>query len=98
VPSILKFGFVLLESAEEGSSKQLWSSNGLLGIEDLGVQMLKTLFEVHDMARNEVGMTSVVLLYFMIMLVDLVNVLQIIEQCKFRILSLKPEQSMPLIR
>jgi hypothetical protein len=50
------------------------------------------------MARNEVGMTSVVLLYFMIMLVDLVNVLQIIEQCKFRILSLKPEQSMPLIR
>jgi len=24
VPSILKFGFVLLESAEEGSSKQLW--------------------------------------------------------------------------
>lgn len=59
MPSILKFGFVLLESVEEESSKQLWSSNGLLGIEDLGVQMLKTLFEVHDMARNEVGLTSV---------------------------------------
>ena len=34
----------------------------------------------------------------MIIVVDLVNVMQIIEQCKFRILSLKPEQSMPIIR
>uniref|UniRef100_A0A2N9H7A5 Fanconi anemia group I protein n=1 Tax=Fagus sylvatica TaxID=28930 RepID=A0A2N9H7A5_FAGSY len=75
VPSIVQFGFVLLESVEERSIKELWNSNGLLGIEDLGIQMLKILFEVHDMARNE-----------------------IIEQCKFRILSLKPEQSMPIIR
>ncbi|KAM4126898.1 hypothetical protein ACJW30_02G049000 [Castanea mollissima] len=75
VPSIVQFGFVLLESVEERSSKELWNSSGLLGIEDLGIQMLKVLFEVHDMARNE-----------------------IIEQCKFRILSLKPEQSMPIIR
>ncbi len=58
MPSIVQFGFVLLESVEERSSKELWNSNGLLGIEDLGIQMLKILFEVHDMARNEVGTTN----------------------------------------
>lgn len=58
MPSIVQFGFVLLESVEERSSKELWNPNGLLGIEDLGIQMLKILFEVHDMARNEVGTTN----------------------------------------
>lgn len=48
MPSIVKFAFVLLKSAEEGSSKEMWNSKGLLGIEDLSLQMLKTLFEVHD--------------------------------------------------
>ncbi|KAF8387882.1 hypothetical protein HHK36_026544 [Tetracentron sinense] len=75
VPSIVQFGFVLLESAEEGNSEELGDSDGLMDIVELGIQTLKTLFEVHDMARNE-----------------------IIEQCKFRILSLKPEQSMPIIK
>ncbi|XP_015899875.3 uncharacterized protein LOC107433136 [Ziziphus jujuba] len=75
VPSIVQFAFVLLELVEGANCKELCNSNGLLGIEDLGIQMLKTLFEVHEMARNE-----------------------IIEQCKFRILSLKPEQSMAIIR
>ncbi|XP_039020727.1 Fanconi anemia group I protein [Hibiscus syriacus] len=54
VPSILQFGFILLESVEEANCKVLSVSDGLLGIEDLGIQMLKTLFEVHDMARNEI--------------------------------------------
>lgn len=62
MPSIVQFGFVLLESVEERSSKELWNSSGLLGIEDLGIQMLKVLFEVHDMARNEVGTTRIMLL------------------------------------
>ncbi|KAK9288581.1 hypothetical protein L1049_017040 [Liquidambar formosana] len=75
VPSIVQLAFVLLESVEEGNHKEVYNSDVIMGIEELGVQMLKTLFEVHDMARNE-----------------------IIEQCKFRILSLKPEQSMPIIR
>ncbi|KAH9765890.1 Fanconi anemia group I-like protein [Citrus sinensis] len=75
VPSIVQFGFILLESVEEGSLKEHCQSNGLLGIEKLGIQILKTLFEVHDMARSE-----------------------IVEQCKFRVLSLKPEQSMSVIR
>ncbi|KAI8012435.1 hypothetical protein LOK49_LG06G03291 [Camellia lanceoleosa] len=75
VPSIVQFGFVLLESLEEGSSKELGKSDRVMGIEEFGIQMLQTLFEVHDMARNE-----------------------IIEQCKFRVLSLKPEQGLPIIR
>lgn len=53
VPSIVQFGFILLESVEEGSLKEHCQSNGLLGIEKLGIQILKTLFEVHDMARSE---------------------------------------------
>ena len=54
MPTIVHFGFVLLESLEVGNHEALYSSDGLLGNEELGMQMLKTLFEVHDMARNEV--------------------------------------------
>ncbi|KAK2990118.1 hypothetical protein RJ640_014787 [Escallonia rubra] len=75
VPSIVQFGFVLLESVEEGRNKELDKSGGLMGSQELGTQILKSLFEVHDMARNE-----------------------IIEQCKFRVLSVKPEQSIAIIR
>ncbi|GAV64147.1 hypothetical protein CFOL_v3_07665 [Cephalotus follicularis] len=75
VPSIVHLGFLLLEAVEEGHCREFWKSTGLLGMEELGIQIMKTLFEVHDMARNE-----------------------IIEQIKFRILSLKPDQSMPIIR
>ncbi|EXC03954.1 hypothetical protein L484_007211 [Morus notabilis] len=75
VPSIVQFAFLLLESVEEENFREICHSNGLLGMEDLAFQMLKALFEVYDMARNE-----------------------IIEQCKFRILSLKPAQSMAIIR
>ncbi|XP_026659001.2 Fanconi anemia group I protein homolog isoform X2 [Phoenix dactylifera] len=74
VPSTVQFGFVLLESIDSGSG-EVGGSRGLMSMEELGIQILKTLFEVHDMARNE-----------------------IIEQCKFRILSLKPHESMPIIK
>ena len=57
MPSILHFGFILLESVGEVNFKELCNSHGLLGIEELGIQMLKSLFEVHDMARNEVRLT-----------------------------------------
>lgn len=41
---------------EDGNYKELFGkSDGLLGIEDLGIHMLKCLFDLHDMARNEVG-------------------------------------------
>ncbi|KAJ9536922.1 hypothetical protein OSB04_029655 [Centaurea solstitialis] len=74
VPSIVQLGFVLLESVEEMNQKEL-ENTGLMGSQELGILMLQRLFEVQDMARNE-----------------------IIEQCKFRILSLKPEQSLGIIR
>lgn len=49
----MQLGFVLLESIEEISHKEL-GNNGLMGSQELGIQMLKSLFEVHDMSRNEV--------------------------------------------
>ncbi|CAE6230013.1 unnamed protein product [Arabidopsis arenosa] len=75
VPSVIQFGFMLLESVEESRSNEFGDSNGVLGIEKLSIQILGTLFEVHDMTRNE-----------------------IIEQCKFRILSLKCAKSKPIVR
>ncbi|KAL0348653.1 UNVERIFIED_CONTAM: Fanconi anemia group I protein [Sesamum angustifolium] len=75
VPSIVQLGFGLLEGVEEGIQKEISKSDGLMGMEELGMQVLKCLFEVHDMSRN-----------------------QIIEQCKFRVLSLKPEQCFPITR
>ncbi|CAA0408588.1 unnamed protein product [Arabidopsis thaliana] len=75
VPSVIQFGFMLLESVEEGRSNEFGDSKGVLGIEKLSIQILGTLFEVHDMTRNE-----------------------IIEQCKFRILSLKCAKSKPIVR
>ncbi|XP_009764707.1 uncharacterized protein [Nicotiana sylvestris] len=74
VPSTVQLGFVLLEGIEEGT-KNYEKSDDMIGPDKLGTQVLKSLFEVHDMARNE-----------------------IIEQCKLRILSLKPEQGFPVIR
>ncbi|CAH2044672.1 unnamed protein product [Thlaspi arvense] len=75
VPSVIQFGFMLLESVEDSRSNDFGDSSGVLGIEKLSVQILGILFEVHDMTRNE-----------------------IIEQCKFRILSLKCAKSKPIIR
>ncbi|CAN8255542.1 unnamed protein product [Cochlearia groenlandica] len=75
VSSIIQFGFMLLESVEEGKSNEIVYSDDVLGIEKLSIQILGTLFEVHDMTRNE-----------------------IIEQCKFRILSLKCGKSKQIVR
>nr|GMD31566.1 Fanconi anemia group I protein [Ipomoea batatas] len=75
VPSIVQLGFLLLEGVEERSHKEFDKLDGILGPEELGTQVLRSLFEVHDMARNE-----------------------IIEQCKLRVLSLKPEQGLPIVR
>ncbi|KAH6769676.1 hypothetical protein C2S52_014479 [Perilla frutescens var. hirtella] len=75
VPSIVQLGFGLLDGVEEGVQKEISKSDGLIGTEELGTQVLKCLFEVHNMSRNE-----------------------IIEQCKYHALSLKPEKCFPLIR
>ncbi|CAL9136638.1 unnamed protein product [Musa textilis] len=75
VPSIVQFGFFLLESVDGDDGKQRGDSAGLMSIEQLSIKILMTLFEVHDMSRNE-----------------------IIEQCKFRLLSLKPQKGMLIIK
>ncbi|KAK9161603.1 hypothetical protein Syun_007944 [Stephania yunnanensis] len=46
-----------------------------MDIEELGIHILKSVFDMHDMARNE-----------------------IIEQCKARILCLKPQQNQAIIK
>lgn len=53
----MQFSFALLESSEGGKHGDLCNFDGLLGIEELSVQMLKILFDIHDMARNEVVTT-----------------------------------------
>ncbi|KAL0918554.1 hypothetical protein M5K25_010568 [Dendrobium thyrsiflorum] len=75
VPSILQFGFIMLDSVDGKNCEGSGTSNGLMGCEELGIQMLKTLFDVHEMTRN-----------------------QMIEQCKFRILSLNHQKSSPVIK
>ena len=42
---------------DELSHKEL-GNTGLMGSQELGIQMLKSLFEVHDMSRNEVSMNK----------------------------------------
>ncbi|KAI0510346.1 hypothetical protein KFK09_010947 [Dendrobium nobile] len=75
VPSILQFGFIMLDSVDGKNCEGSGISNGLMSCEELGIQMLKTLFDVHEMTRN-----------------------QMIEQCKFRILSLNHQKSSPVIK
>lgn len=55
MPSTVQLGFVLLEGIEEGT-KKYEKSDDMIGPDELGTQVLKSLFEVHDMARNEVSM------------------------------------------
>ncbi|KAK6930181.1 FANCI solenoid 2 domain [Dillenia turbinata] len=120
LPSVVKYGFTLLESVEEDKPKELKISDGLRGIEGLGIQMLKALYEVQDMARNEstfnltdiscvrmgiylqmdgkIAGISVLSLCMKSASQAYSNSFEIIEQCKFRILSLKPEKSTVIIK
>ncbi|VFQ70471.1 unnamed protein product [Cuscuta campestris] len=54
VPSIVQLGFLMLEGVEEGSHKDFNKLDGIMGPEELGTAMLRSIFEVHDMARNEI--------------------------------------------
>lgn len=51
----MQLGFVLIESMEDKSHNEHCKSESLMGSQELGIQILKSLFEVHDMARNEVS-------------------------------------------
>ncbi|KAI4996215.1 hypothetical protein ZWY2020_046806 [Hordeum vulgare] len=74
VPSIVQVGFLLLEASNGDPGEEDGPGEGVMSTEEIGVNMLKSLFETHEMARTE-----------------------IIEQCKFRILSAKPQQSTPVL-
>nr|TKV96199.1 hypothetical protein SEVIR_9G414100v2 [Setaria viridis] len=75
VPSIVQVGFLLLEVPDGDRTEEAGLGEGVMSTEEIGINMLKSLFEIHEMARTE-----------------------IIEQCKFRILSAKPQQSAPVLR
>uniref|UniRef100_J3LNM5 FANCI solenoid 4 domain-containing protein n=2 Tax=Oryza brachyantha TaxID=4533 RepID=J3LNM5_ORYBR len=75
VPSIVQVGFLLLEASDSDRREEGDSDERVMSTEEVGVNMVKSLFEIHGMARTE-----------------------IIEQCKFRILSAKPSQTVPVIR
>lgn len=59
MPSIVQFGFLLLESVDGDDSKQRGDSAGLMSIEELSIMILMTLFEVHDISRNEVCLLGI---------------------------------------
>ncbi|CAM0873122.1 unnamed protein product [Alopecurus aequalis] len=75
LPSIVQVGFLLLEISDGDRGEEDGPGEGVMSTEEVGVNMLKSLFEIHEMARTE-----------------------IIEQCKFRILSAKPQQIAPVLR
>uniref|UniRef100_A0A0D9VTV0 Fanconi anemia group I protein n=1 Tax=Leersia perrieri TaxID=77586 RepID=A0A0D9VTV0_9ORYZ len=75
VPSIVQVGFLLLEASDSDKREEGGSPEGIMSTEEVGLNMLKSLFEIHGMVQTE-----------------------IIEQCKFRILSAKPSQSVSVIR
>lgn len=56
VSSVIQLGFVLLESndGEKNRIEMFDDSEELLGIKELSIQVLKTMFEVHDIARVEI--------------------------------------------
>ncbi|CAN6306702.1 unnamed protein product [Urochloa humidicola] len=75
VPSIVQLGFLLLEVLDGDRAEEAGLGEGVMSTAEIGISMLNSLFEIHEMTRNE-----------------------IIEQCKFRILSAKPQQSAPVLR
>lgn len=54
IPGLVQLGFLLLESVDSDPNGEDNPNNGTMGIQELGIQMLKLLFEVHEMARTEV--------------------------------------------
>jgi fanconi anemia group I protein len=58
IPGLVQLGFILLESVDSDSNGEDYPNNGTMGIQELGIQMLKSLFEIHVMARTEVRLVK----------------------------------------
>lgn len=54
IPGLVQLGFLLLESVDRDSNGEDNLNNGIMGIQELGIQMLTSLFEIHEAARTEV--------------------------------------------
>lgn len=54
VQSIVQVGFLLLEVSDGDRGEEDGLDKRVMSTEDIGVGMLKSLFEIHEMARTEV--------------------------------------------
>jgi Fanconi anemia group I protein len=54
VPSIVQVGFLLLEASDGDRGEEDGLGEGVMSTGEIGVNMLKSLFEIHEMARTEV--------------------------------------------
>jgi len=54
VPSIVQVGFLLLEVSDGDQGEEGGLGEGVMNTEEIGINMLKSLFEIHEMARTEV--------------------------------------------
>lgn len=54
VPSIVQVGFLLLEATNGDPGEEDGPDEGVMSTEEICVNMLKSLFETHEMARTEV--------------------------------------------
>lgn len=54
IPGLVQLGFLLLGSVDSDSNGEDNLHNGIMGIQELGIQMLTSLFEIHGLARTEV--------------------------------------------
>ena len=54
LPSIVQVGFLLLEVLDGDRTEEAGLGEGAMGTEEIGITMLSSLFEIHEMARTEV--------------------------------------------
>lgn len=54
VPSIVQVGFLLLEVLDSDRVEEGGLGEGVMSTEEIGINMLKSLFEIHEMSRTEV--------------------------------------------
>jgi len=54
LPSIVQVGFLLLEVLDGDRTEEAGLGKGAMGTEEIGINMLSSLFEIHEMARTEV--------------------------------------------
>ena len=59
VPSIVQVGFLLLQVPDGDRTEEAGLGEGVMNTEEIGINMLKSLFEIHEMARIELGRKTV---------------------------------------